>query len=192
MFWSLPRPTSAGGEKVSVTYDLTPISHETELPLIMRLPQPTHPAVHTITHTHIHKHTHPLQLYAPWRPAAFTAVNSKESKLHRIYDTIAAAAAAGGWGRGAGEGDGWVRGVRRKLQVWGRENTITPPVKQTRLRWWRWMEGWHSRVQDGDDVQRSSHHAGARGGRHLDTEIERQRRRELYSEGRVLNQPCAN
>ncbi len=41
---------------------------------------------------------------------------------------------------------GWVRGnmVQRKLQVWGRENTITSQVKQTRLRRWRWIEGQHS------------------------------------------------
>lgn len=44
------------------------------------------------------------------------------------------------------ERGGWVGGstVQRKLQVWGRENTITSQVKQIRLRWWRWIEGQHS------------------------------------------------
>lgn len=61
---------------------------------------------------------------------------------------------------GGGGGGGWAKGVQRKLQVWGSENTITLPVKQTRLRRWRWMKGRHSRVLDGDDLQRSPRPAG--------------------------------
>lgn len=81
-------------------------------------------------------------------------------KAIRWVSNVKLKSGGGGWRGGGGGGGGWEKGAQRKLQVWGRENTFTLPVKQTQLRWWRWMEGRHSRVLD--DLQRSSRHAGLR------------------------------